>query len=121
MRRKRREKKVPTLQQFLIYHLRRMSLRWPQRNFAMREARVSRGQYTCAICNKTYTKKEIQLDHIEPVVDLTGFVDWNTYVARLFCDKSGFAVLCTTCHDSKTELENSARKKVQIEKRKGDI
>jgi hypothetical protein len=58
-----------------------------------------------------YGNKEISLDHIEPVVDPhLGFVDWNNYIERLFCEASGFQVLCKTCHSAKSKRENEIRR-----------
>jgi hypothetical protein len=48
------------------------------------------------------------VDHIDPVVDPhTGFVDWNTYIERMFCELTGFQVLCFDCHSKKTSIERS--------------
>ena len=65
--------------------------------------------YKCNACNKEWPLTEVQVDHIIPVVGPEGFVDWNTYVDRLFCDKSNLQVLCTTCHDKKTHKEKQNR------------
>lgn len=69
-----------------------------------------RVEYLCAKCNKWFMGKNIQVDHREPVIELQGFVDWNTFVARLFCDKSNLHVLCKECHHTKTQEEAAARR-----------
>ncbi len=92
---------------------------WPPRKEAIKKARVARGEYKCASCEGIFGPKQIQLDHINPVIDEEeGFVDWNTYIERLFCDEDGFQVMCITCHSAKSFLENEIRKQVKHEKEK---
>ena len=108
-------KKPINLKTFLLPKLRRISYLWPARKQAKVASRVERGLYKCAICQKLYGPTEISMDHRSPVVDLTGFVDWNTYIDRLFCEVEGYQALCSTCHDSKTLRENEIRKMIKIE------
>lgn len=92
---------------------------WPPRKDAISAARLERGIYKCASCEGRFGPKEIQLDHIIPVVDEeTGFIDWNTYIDRLFCEEAGFQVLCKPCHEAKTFFEQEIRKQVKREKNK---
>jgi hypothetical protein len=101
------------LKNFLINKLRRASYSWPSRKEALQKARVSRGKYKCAMCedDKLYGPKEINVDHIEPVLSPhEGFIDFNTYIDRLFCDVNGFQILCIHHHDIKTALEDEIRK-----------
>ena len=68
--------------------------------------------FQCASCKGIFPTKEVQVDHIQPVVDpVKGFEDWNTYIERLFCDREGFQVLCVECHSEKTAQEREERKK----------
>ena len=68
-------------------------------------------QYRCADCMRSFPQKHVRADHIKPVVDpVRGFVDWNTYVERLFVELDGFQCLCKECHDAKTARERKARK-----------
>lgn len=46
--------------------------------------------------------KEVQIDHIENVGDLTNSKDLTEYIDRLFCEEDKLQVLCCTCHDKKT-------------------
>jgi 5-methylcytosine-specific restriction endonuclease McrA len=74
-----------------------------------------RVEYQCAECGQWHMGKDIQVDHAIPVVDPEqGFVDWNTFVDRLFCDKDNLSVLCKDCHHIKTNEE----KAVAVERRK---
>lgn len=99
------------LKKFAVQALRRASYRWPNRSKALFNARVSRGLYECAHCKLQFKKKEVQLDHILPVVDIKdGFIDFDTFIKRLFCSVDNFAVLCKQCHSNKTQIENELRK-----------
>lgn len=101
---------------FAIATLRRASYRWPPRNEALARARVSRGVYKCEECRNLFKKKEIQLDHIDPVVPVTGFTNLDDFTYRLLCDASGYATICLTCHATKTKMENTARKILKTKK-----
>ncbi len=62
--------------------------------------------YKCATCEKLYVAKDVQVDHIEPVVSPSeGFVSWDVYIQRLYCDETNLQVLCTSCHKKKTASE----------------
>ena len=99
-------------QKWLIAQLRRVSRRWFPKEDARRKAKVKRGIYKCAICEQLYRRKDTDLDHINPVVDpVKGFVDWNTFIERLFCDVDGYQVLCKNCHKKKSNEENAVRRK----------
>ena len=90
--------------------LRRGSFHWRARTEAMQAARVARGQYRCAMCQDLFKAKEVDLDHIEPVVDpKTGFTTWDDYIDRLYCPAEGFQVICHVCHSHKTSLEDAMR------------
>lgn len=88
-----------------------MSYRWPARTEAKARARTSRGRYRCAYCQQEWGPKEIQLDHILPVVAINGLNDWNNIVERMFCDASGLQILCLQCHRGKSKKESASRGK----------
>jgi hypothetical protein len=70
--------------------------------------------FTCNMCKGEFPAKEVQVDHVDGVIcPYTGFVDWNTYVDRLFCSDDNLQVLCTDCHDEKTRGENAIRKETK--------
>lgn len=70
------------------------------------------------MCKDMYKNNEIVLDHIKPVVDpKTGFTTWDDYIDRMFPEKEGFQVLCSGCHDIKTELEDEMRKHFNKERK----
>lgn len=74
--------------------------------------------YECAKCQELFPAKEVQVDHIEPVVPLTGFVSWDDVIKRTFCEADGLQVLCKGCHKEKTNLENALRKTYNNKTRK---
>jgi 5-methylcytosine-specific restriction endonuclease McrA len=71
-------------------------------------------QYLCSECNTWTKSSEISVDHIEPVIETgVGFVDWNTFVSRLFCSYDNLRVVCNTCHDKKTQAETTAKFRIR--------
>jgi 5-methylcytosine-specific restriction endonuclease McrA len=106
-----KKKKGPSKETFIKGCLRRGSLMYKPISECRRLARRAPNSYECAMCKGLFTSKEIDIDHINPVIDIMeGFIDWNTYINRLFCDIEDLAALCKTCHKSKTEAEVHMRK-----------
>lgn len=99
-----------TLSTFIKGLLRRGTFHWRARTEAMGNARVERGKYKCAHCEDLFGPKEVDLDHIDPVVNpKTGFTTWDDYINRLYPPAEGWAVLCKQCHENKTLLEDTMR------------
>jgi 5-methylcytosine-specific restriction endonuclease McrA len=79
-------------------------------------------QYRCTPCGQWTKSTAVSVDHISPVIDVqAGFVDWNQFVARLFCDANNLQVICDTCHDDKTYAERIARLTAQYNQELGEI
>lgn len=106
--------------QFVKGGLRQLSRRWPPISKARARARISRGIYLCALCHLHVPasvridgerKPNIYVDHIEPVVPLTGWTTWDDIIARMFVEVDGLQVLCGPCHREKTEAERRERKR----------
>lgn len=113
--------KRANLKRFLISVLRRATYRWPARSEALKEGRKDRNAYECAMCKDIYKNNEVVLDHIKPVVDPKfGFTTWDDYINRMFPEKDGFQVLCSSCHDIKTGLEDEMRKHFTKERKKNE-
>jgi len=102
--------------------LRAGSRKWPPKyetlNAAKTEKKINKAtgrlaqHYLCAMCEQQYTQKDVQVDHIKPVVDpKKGFVSWDTYIDRMFCEGKNLQVLCKVCHVEKTKLEKEISKK----------
>ena len=86
-----------------------------------------RGHYQCEECRdvvpdkvpsvykggkkagQAYKASNFHVDHIEPVVPVTGWVSWDSFEARLFVPAEQRQGLCTTCHKAKTNRETAER------------
>lgn len=95
---------------FIVSTLRRASYRWPARSDALKAAKVAYGKYKCAQCNNIYARKDVSIDHKEPVIGVEGFQTWDIYISRMFCEASNFQILCSDCHDAKSLAEKEQRK-----------
>lgn len=72
--------------------------------------RVGYGLYVCEGCTRAFSSKDMRCDHILPVVELSGFRDWNTYISRMFdAIPNGVQHLCKECHALKTKTERTER------------
>lgn len=97
--------------------LRKGTQRWPPKTEALKNARVSKGIYLCNGCKEevpvTVVKdgkrvRYIAVDHVDPVVDPeTGFMSWDEYINRMFCEPENFQVLCSPCHSKKGSEERA--------------
>jgi 5-methylcytosine-specific restriction endonuclease McrA len=107
---------------FVTGALRTATRRWPPKYKALKEAFVGRQvnkktnklamHYRCAACDNEFVSNDVQVDHISPAVDpAKGFVSWDVYVDRLFCETSNLQVLCLNCHKKKTSEEKLLRTK----------
>lgn len=107
---------------FVTSTLRAGSRKWPPKyetlNAAKTEKKINKAtgrlaqHYLCAMCAQEYTQKDVQVDHIKPVIDpKKGFVSWDTYIDRMFCEGKNLQVLCKVCHAEKTKLEKEISKK----------
>jgi 5-methylcytosine-specific restriction endonuclease McrA len=112
--------------------LRKLTWSWKPYKITKDEAKVDKATFECLKCKKycyvgksvaSYDKlKEkypdkvvemgtIYIDHINPVEGTDGiWVSWDTYIERLFCEKSNLQPLCGNCHKIKTDIENSLRR-----------
>lgn len=125
----------------IINALRKLTYYYPARNEAKRLQKVAPSTFQCQKCFivvyegssisrvKTLEKEldcevirgKTHVDHITPVVPITGFGvrktwDWNIYIHNMFCPVDGFQVLCKDCHAEKTKKENELRKVYKTEK-----
>ncbi|MDA9550222.1 HNH endonuclease [bacterium] len=107
---------------FIISALRGAHSKWGVKADVKKSARVSTGKYLCACCGtvgpatlppdkgQSRRKNNAAVDHIDPVVcPKDGFIDWNTYINRMFLEEDGYQVLCWACHGVKTRDERELR------------
>lgn len=113
---KKRKKKKFNLKGYIFGSLRKI-WRWhPERKQILEIARVIDSEhkdwFVCQQCNNLYPRKQVHVDHIKPVIDPSkGFVSWDEYIKRLFVTHKKLQVLCTDCHQQKSNLENLKRRK----------
>lgn len=118
-KKKTKAKKSFNIEHWLKQKLRRISYQYPSRKDAIVKARVERGRYKCAKCEGIFKQGEFNLDHIEPVDNPhTGFIGWDDYISRLFVDVDGWQILCSGCHNVKSQYEQEIRKQAKREKKK---
>jgi hypothetical protein len=111
------------LAKFLIPKLRNMSRWWPEKAKTMQLAREQvhigfykngkpeyKTMFKCAQCGELFDRKEIDVDHINPVVSVDGFTDWDDYITNLFCDSNKLQILCEADHFIKSQAENEQRR-----------
>ena len=107
---------------FITSTLRGGVRRWPPKWKALKAAELGRKinkksgklamHYTCAVCKLEHVAKDVQVDHIEPVVDpAVGFLSWDVYIDRMFCNSGNLQVLCMVCHQLKTKEEKNVSKR----------
>lgn len=100
--------------------LRSASQRWPPKYSVLNEActgqkinhntgRLAK-HYRCSNCGFDFPQKQVEVDHVVPVIGPEGFVSWDMVVERMFCEKDKLAVLCKPCHKIKSKQENEERK-----------
>jgi len=105
---------------FIVSALRTGARRWPPKYETLIEActgqKINQNSgrlakhYTCAHCLHEFPAKDVEVDHIDPVVSTSdGFMDWNIFIDRLYCPKENLQVLCKVCHKKKTKEERLLR------------
>ena len=105
---------------FVTSALRAGARRWPPKYETLKAAQTEKKtnpktgrmaqHYRCQICEKEFTQKDMQVDHIKPVVDpKKGFTTWDDFIQRLYCEASNLQAICTSCHKIKTKEEKEVR------------
>lgn len=80
--------------------------------------KLQKWEYQCNICEGWFKDKEIAVDHIIEAGALTCKEEAGDFIERLFCEVSGFQVLCNkredgieSCHTKKTQEYMKNKKK----------
>lgn len=104
---------------FIKNQLRSATRKWAPISDCLSAARVKRGFYECADCKEHVPNtikeggkrvKNIFVDHIEPIVPVTGWISWDSCIERMFCELDNLQLLCKACHDRKSKEEAGERK-----------
>lgn len=110
---------------FIKGNLRRCTMKWGPIGECLKNATTRRGFKLCAGCGEevpvTIKKegargrtKNVHVDHITPIISVEeGFTTWDDVVDRMFCELDNLQVLCSKCHDEKTDKEKEGRKVVK--------
>lgn len=111
---------VARFNSFVKSALRSASQRWPPKYKVLNKAYVETKtnpasgrkakHFKCAKCQNDFVSKDIEVNHIIPVVPITGFDSWDGVISRLFCEEPGLEVVCKPCHKTITKEENVTRK-----------
>jgi 5-methylcytosine-specific restriction endonuclease McrA len=102
---------------FIRSGLRQKSRWWkPITQCKMKSRRAYKGtnkrqkfEYQCKICTNWFPEKKINVDHIVPAGSLNCAQDLPGFVERLFCEVDGLQVLCSDCHNKKTQKEKNGK------------
>lgn len=104
---------------FIRNQLRGATRKWAPISNVKKKANVSRGVYLCNECKQhvpvsvrvgNKRVNNVFVDHIEPIVDpVVGFVSFDEYINRMFCEEDNLQLLCGPCHDTKTLEERALR------------
>lgn len=115
---------------FVKGHLRRASRWWKPISETLKKSRVGRGVYLCNVCQQHVPasividgkrRKNIVVDHINPVVDpTTGFSGWDDFVNGLYCEESNLQAICYECHNKKSAEERDLAK-ISRDNKKGSL
>lgn len=106
---------------FIKSALRKASIKWPPKYKCLSEAftgsqiNLKSGRmakhYKCAKCLGAFPSKDVQVDHIKPIIDPTiGFTTWDNVINDMFCESDNLQVLCLACHKIKSDTEKSLAK-----------
>ena len=100
--------------------LRAASQRWPPKYSVLSKAFTTRKEnkatgrlakhFRCSKCKEEFPQKEVEVNHIVPVVPLSGFDSWDKVIERLFCEEDGLEVVCRVCHKEITKEEGIKRR-----------
>ena len=70
--------------------------------------------YDCEECGDAFGTADTRVDHVVPVVPTDTYqqdMSLDLFLDRLVCDYDNLQLLCKTCHQMKTNIEKSERKR----------
>lgn len=84
---------------------------YPQRRKALNRAATSPMAFRCEGCGtEPLTRKQVEVDHTVPRDNPAGWDGYDNYIERTFCSSEGLRILCRSCHQPKSNAENTARR-----------
>jgi hypothetical protein len=92
----------------IIATLRRLWLRSPERAEALKRAKVARKLWQCERCKEQFTAT--QCLHIHHIEEVGKFVDYDTFISRLFVTADKYLALCHACHLDVHDHEREQKK-----------
>jgi len=123
----------------IVGYSRRLSLSWEPRMSAKNKAKVGPALHRCSKCGsynyegeskKTFEKyvkqfpevlvnfHRIEMDHIVPVVQVSGWTSWDAFFKSLFCPEDNYRALCNNCHLAKSHREGFMRRESKKDDKK---
>jgi len=110
----KRQSQYKTYEKYLFGKIRQI-FTWTHKSKAMFAGKVGVNQYVCIKCKKIFKSTEIDIDHITPVMPLTGWDGkWTEYINRTFEGET--QLLCKVHHKEKTKKEAGLRAKCRKDK-----
>lgn len=64
-------------------------------------------EYLCNSCGEYHLQKNVNVDHIESAGSLRSYDDLPAFVKRLFVGTEKLQLLCSVCHNRKTQEEKN--------------
>ena len=77
-------------------------------------------RFTCMLCKKQFEYKNIDVDHIDPVIPLhlsEEELSLDEFCERLDCPIENLRGLCIECHRIETNIQNKERGRLRREKK----
>jgi hypothetical protein len=118
MSKKTKTKKPYNWHTKLVSAIRNVWRHSPTRLKALKDAEDPHNQkhVICANCKTSVHQKLSTVEHLDPVVPVTGFDSWDAYIARM--QSENLAVFCESCAKEKTKAENAQRATIKREAKK---
>lgn len=106
----KKEKKARNLNSYIFAGLGKVWMWWPARNEVKKRCKIVNkpGWYRCELCKQE--REKIDIDHIIPIVPISGFTTWDAYINARFVAASKLQGICKDCHKAKTKEENKKRR-----------
>lgn len=121
---------------FIKNTLRQATRKWGPIQQCLKDARVRRGFYLCAICEeevpativttlkngKSKRVKNAIVDHVIPIIDpYVGFSTWDDCIERMFCEQENLQCVCHACHKEKCAEETAIAKERKAKEKLDEV